>query len=207
MRNRSQRPQVTAPECKRNGTQVIERNTIQSATSKGDSPPARPPRHECETRPRTNVSDAQRHTRRQSKSGLAPHATHARSAKRAPSWDTAGTYAFRRVAGVEVNRNLRCVAPNRWHSQRQSTEATQPTEPRPKQEPRPKHERVDVGALQTVRGVEFPKQTQGRTTAISAEPRRAAALMLPAAGWAWHLAIGAGVRHSARVCRLREPDP
>ncbi|KAJ1464393.1 hypothetical protein T484DRAFT_1758125 [Baffinella frigidus] len=62
----------TAPECKRNGTQVIERNTIQSATSKGDSPPARPPRHECETRPRTNVSDAQRHTR------LSGNATHAR---------------------------------------------------------------------------------------------------------------------------------
>ena len=103
--------------------------------------------HECETRPRTNVSDAQRHTRRQSKSGLAPHATHARSAKRAPSWDTAGTYAFRRVGGLVTNFDLRCVAPNRWHSQRQSSEATQPTEPRPKQEPRPKHERVDVGAL------------------------------------------------------------
>jgi hypothetical protein len=57
---------------------------------------------------------------------------------------------------------------------------------------------------QTVRGVEFLKQTQERTTAISAEPRRAAALMLPAAGWAWHLAMAAA-HHSARVCRLREP--
>ena len=143
----------TAPECKRNGTQVIERNTIQSATSKGDAPPARPPRHECETRPRT-------HERfrchgvfsRQIKLGPArPRRRNARTCKLSnvghqcgPPW---GEWNLR------ISKSRRC----RGQSQsavRRTTVSGNAT-----------HARVDVDPLHADTGVEVLKQPRGTTGA------------------------------------------